>query len=202
MGRDLGIYSAEGEAAMTAPTPPATALLDWLSEWRRDGLTRGGAIDRFLQLPPVDVDDMIGQWQRWELPTDHTIDRLLADFGLYGKTFVSADECYPLVMIDRNGSHYSINPLFVPLHLLFAYPSLFNQSIAHLFVRYCGRLFATKKPKAILRPVALGGTVSAAMIYDAKPVIDHFRRIDDQTCICLMEYRHFDRPLFFLLTRI
>lgn len=186
---------------MQTPPPNRTTVPDWLSHWKREGLSREDAIDRFLNLPPMEIDDMIGQWKRSELATSHHFDIPLSSFGLYGKNFVSADECYPLVMTTGAGGQYFLNPRFVPLHLLYAHPSLFNNAAVPMLARCFGRLFATKKPKALLRPVALGGTISAAMIYDDKPIIDHFRRIDDQTCVGLMEYRHFDRPIFFLMTR-
>jgi hypothetical protein len=38
------------------------------------------------------------------------------------------------------------------------------------------------------------------MIYDRKPITDHFRRIDDRD-LGLMEMRGMARPFFFLLAR-
>ncbi len=42
---------------------------------------------------------------------------------------------------------------------------------------------------AVLRRVEFRGQVSAAMIYDRRPIIDHFRRIDDQTVMGIMDQR-------------
>jgi hypothetical protein len=39
------------------------------------------------------------------------------------------------------------------------------------------------------------------MIYDAKPINDVFRRVDDDTVLGLMDYRKWGRPYFFLLHR-
>ena len=39
------------------------------------------------------------------------------------------------------------------------------------------------------------------MIYDRKPIIDYFRKIDDDRVLGLMEMRGMERPFFFLLTR-
>ena len=39
------------------------------------------------------------------------------------------------------------------------------------------------------------------MIYDRQPIVDHFRRIDDDRVLGLMEMRGMERPFFFLLTR-
>ena len=46
------------------------------------------------------------------------------------------------------------------------------------------------------------GKHSAAMIYDRKPIIDYFRKIDDDRVLGLMEMRGMERPFFFLLTRV
>ncbi len=39
------------------------------------------------------------------------------------------------------------------------------------------------------------------MIYDAHPINDVFRRIDDNTLLGLMDYREFAAPFFFILER-
>jgi hypothetical protein len=39
------------------------------------------------------------------------------------------------------------------------------------------------------------------MIYDRQPIVDHFRRIDSDRVLGLMEMRGMERPYFFLLTR-
>ncbi|HNI70658.1 MAG TPA: DUF4334 domain-containing protein, partial [Marmoricola sp.] len=57
------------------------------------------------------------------------------------------------------------------------------------------------KPRARLREVAHRGVVSAAMIYDTQPIIDHFRRIDDHTILGLMDARGMAMPYFFILDR-
>ncbi|MUO78909.1 DUF4334 domain-containing protein [Agrobacterium vitis] len=181
-------------------TTQVFADTDWLIQWQQHGTTGEEAIARFLHLPALEVDDMIGMWVGQELATNHPIDGLMPPFGWHGKNFVSADEGHPLIMRDRFG-FYPLNPFFIPLRLLLASPRLFNNAVGRTVVRNLGRFFASGRPKARLRPVALGGTVSAAMIYDEKPIIDHFRRIDDRRCLGLMEHRDFDRPFFFLLTR-
>jgi len=53
---------------------------------------------------------------------------------------------------------------------------------------------------ARLRQIEYRGVVSAAMIYDRLPIIDHFRAIDDDTLMGLMETRG-RRGAAFYLTR-
>lgn len=59
----------------------------------------------------------------------------------------------------------------------------------------------TKEPKARLRMTEYRGVVSATMIYDALPIHDVFRRVDDETVIGAMDLRGHDRPYFFFLRR-
>ena len=39
------------------------------------------------------------------------------------------------------------------------------------------------------------------MIYDRQPIVDHFRRIENDRVLGLMEMRGMERPYFFLLAR-
>ncbi|CAJ1586868.1 DUF4334 domain-containing protein [[Mycobacterium] wendilense] len=52
-----------------------------------------------------------------------------------------------------------------------------------------------------LRMVEYRGVLSATMIYDALPINDHFRLIDDDTVLGVMDMRGLDRPLMFVLRR-
>jgi len=45
------------------------------------------------------------------------------------------------------------------------------------------------------------GKVSAAMVYDRQPIIDLFRKIDENTVLGMMDYKRMERPYFFRLSR-
>jgi hypothetical protein len=62
-------------------------------------------------------------------------------------------------------------------------------------------LMYTDKPKARLRTVEHRGVATAAMVYDALPIIDVFRRVDADTLLGLMDLRGLPQPFFFLLRR-
>lgn len=59
----------------------------------------------------------------------------------------------------------------------------------------------TREPRARLRLVEFRGKLGAAMIYDDKPIIDHFRREDAATLLGLMDLRGMAQPFFFRLRR-
>jgi hypothetical protein len=55
---------------------------------------------------------------------------------------------------------------------------------------------------ARLREMHFRGKVSAAMLYDKRPLIDHFRRVDDDTVIGLADEKGKPATYFFHLTRV
>lgn len=56
--------------------------------------------------------------------------------------------------------------------------------------------------KASLRVVLYRGTPTATMIYDKHPIFDHFRKVDDDTVVGVMERKGQAWPLFFWLRRL
>jgi hypothetical protein len=62
-------------------------------------------------------------------------------------------------------------------------------------------VIATTKPHARLRLTEYRGVVSATMCYDALPVNDVFRKVDDQTLLAVMDLRGMERPFLFVLRR-
>ncbi|MGP5081194.1 DUF4334 domain-containing protein, partial [Corynebacterium variabile] len=57
------------------------------------------------------------------------------------------------------------------------------------------------KPAARLRMVEYRGVVSGTMVYDALPVNDHIRRVDEDTLFGAMDFRALDEPFMFTLHR-
>lgn len=57
-------------------------------------------------------------------------------------------------------------------------------------------------PVASIKTVAFEGVASAAMIYDDQPIVDHFRRINDDSLMGLMAMRDDDRFYVFELERV
>jgi hypothetical protein len=55
--------------------------------------------------------------------------------------------------------------------------------------------------QAMLRAVAYRGVVTATMIYDQYPILDHFRRIADDLVLGVMDRKGEEMPLFFWLRR-
>lgn len=70
-----------------------------------------------------------------------------------------------------------------------------------------GNLYSNKeigKGEASLWPVGFRGEVTASMVYDGQPVIDHFKRVDERTLMGVMNGKTSlvrDRHFYFYLER-
>jgi hypothetical protein len=194
------VVAAGGPAANVPPS----GTEDGGAAARLAALQRGtdtdGALAFFDGLPGVTVAEMLGGWRGEGLPTGHRLDGLLERFGWRGKRFDSADDGHPLVF-DTAAGAIDLHPAFVPMPLVLRYPRWFGTELFAGAFRAVAPLLRTRRPRARLRPVEHRGVVSAAMIYDDLPVCDHFRRVDADTRLGLMDSRGMRRPFFFVLRR-
>ncbi|MFT3660272.1 MAG: DUF4334 domain-containing protein [Gordonia sp. (in: high G+C Gram-positive bacteria)] len=153
----------------------------------------------FDALEPVTAEQILGRWHGSEVPTGHPLDGLLDVSGWYGKEFVDTETVHPL-LFGRPGALWAVNPKLMPLGLLnrlgTRFPRWLPPGGTALF-----RLAATGSPRARLREVEFRGRVGAAMVYDDLPIIDHFRRLDDDALLGAMDLRGSRSPYFFLLER-
>ncbi len=160
-------------------------------------MTPDAALAWFDGLPAVAVDEMIGSWRGEDIPTGHPFDGKLAAVRWWGKRFDSAEAVHPLVHQTGGGRCYCVNPALLPLGLAQALPT---PLIAALFpvLRFA---LGTRAPAARLRTTTYRGVNTATMIYDAKPINDVFRRIDDTSVLGLMDQRGAAAPFFFKLSK-
>ena len=152
----------------------------------------------FAALPPVPVGMLTGFWQGRTVATGHPVDEILGASSWIGKEFLAPDEVHPLVHEGAFG-RYRLNPGLVPLALarrlgLARWPG------APAAFRVLGWLLATRRPRARLRMIDDRGAMTSAMIYDQRPIIDVFRKVDDDTVMGRMDERGHP-PAFFVLTR-
>jgi hypothetical protein len=174
--------------------------MPWLKTWAEDGWSADTAVGAFERLPPVAVEQMIGTWRGTELPTGHPLDGLLALYGWRGKRFKDADTVDPL-LFARDDQVLALDPGRMPLGLALSLPRIVRTDAAAGLFKAILPLLAIHAPKARLRRVERGGQMSAAMIYDDLPIIDHFRKVDETRVLGLMDLRLTPAPFFFLLTR-
>jgi hypothetical protein len=155
----------------------------------------------FDALSPVQVPEMTGAWRGREIPTGNPLDGLLGRFGWHGKRFDGPDEAHPLLFDDGRGGVVGINPALLPLSIAVRCAGLFRNPVAAALFRSTLPVLRTSRPRARLRMTEYRGVVSATMIYDALPVHDVFRRVDDDTLVAAMDLRGLDQPFLFVLRR-
>jgi Domain of unknown function (DUF4334)/GXWXG protein len=155
----------------------------------------------FDALPPIPVTEMFGSWRGAGLQTGHPLDGLLEIFGRHGKRFEGSEDVHPLVFDRLDGSVFSINPSLIPLGFAVRYPKALRHPIVSGLCRLFRFALRTKKPRARLRMMEYRGVVSATMIYDALPINDVFRKVNDNTVLGAMDFRLIRQPFFFVLRR-
>ena len=158
------------------------------------------ALALFDALDPVDLNFMTGDWQGSGIHTGHPMDGLLETYAWHGKTFVSPDEVHPLIFEDGRGRLFAVNAALMPMGLALRMPALKWKIMRPVF-RLGKFLLGTKKSGARLRMLEHRGKFSATMIYDAQPINDVFRRLDENTVLGLMDLKGCPQPFFFLLRR-
>lgn len=152
----------------------------------------------FLSLGPVGVERLTGFWRGRSVETGHPVNDLLRISGWIGKEFLSGEAVHPLVHEGAFG-RYRMNPGLVPLGLIRALGMARWPWMAGA-VLIAGPLLATNVPRARLRMIDDRGTLTAAMVYDQRPIIDVFRAVDAGTVMGRMDERG-QAPAFFVLHR-
>jgi hypothetical protein len=157
----------------------------------------------FDGLEAVAPDALVGLWRGAEFPTRHPLDGFLTAAGWYGKRFDDAETVHPLLFWAGDRRHvFALDPARVPLgSLALDAAAHWPKSTLHGLELAARPMLETHAPNARHREVSHRGVVSAAMIYDDQPIIDHFRRIDDDTVLGVMDMRGLAQPFFFLLLR-
>lgn len=178
------------------PEPPP-----WMGAWERHGTTTAAALARFDALPGATVDACLGRWRGSGLPTGHLLDGLLEALGWWGKDFVDAETIHPLLFRGRDGRPGPVAPIPFLVRWILRYPGLMRGRAARAAFAAARPLLRTSEPKARLRAMEHRGVVGAAMIYDGLPIIDHFRAVDEDTLLGLMDLRGMAKPYFFVLRR-
>lgn len=172
----------------------------WLAE-HADGVDAAEALAFFDSLPAVSVGEMTGRWRGNGLPTGSPLDGLLEASGWYGKEFLDEESVHPLLFRDRSGVPRPVDPGWLPMPLLRDYAGFAHVWVVRAAFAGLKPLLWTTRPKARLRAIEHRGVVTAAMVYDALPVIDVFRRVGPDVLLCAMDMRGLPDPFLFVLRR-
>lgn len=158
------------------------------------------AFEYFDRCDAVDIEFMLGRWKGSGFPAQHPLDGLLETYGWYGKEFISADIVHPLLFKRGTKAPYQLTSQGLPLKTILKYPI----ALPPLFIPILTPvkwILNQKKPTARLREMNYRGKVSVGMVYDYQPIIDHFRKIDPETMLGVMDCKYLEGPFFFQLHR-
>jgi hypothetical protein len=158
-------------------------------------------LEEFQRLPPIDPREMIGLWEGRGIPANHPFDGVLENLGWFGKQFTSDSRADALLFRSDEHKLISIDPARIPLRLALRFHKLGRTRAARIVFPYLQRVFMAKGPVASLETTLFQGVASAAMAYDSHPIVDHFRRIDENRIMGAMTIRGYDRIYFFELAR-
>lgn len=159
------------------------------------------ALALFDSLPPLLPAELIGLWQGHGLPTGHPLDGVLENLGWYGKRFHGDRRADALLFRWGERRLVPIDPAKIPVGLALHLSGFGRSRAGHNLFSHLMRGLRAHGPVAKVRRVGFRGVESAAMAYDCKPILDHFRRLDDHRVLGVMEIAGDERHYFFVLER-
>ena len=74
--------------------------------------------------------------------------------------------------------------------------------IARNLFSYLKHRLRARGPVASLKAIVFSGVESAAMVYDDQPIVDYFRRVDEERVMGAMKITGDERICFFELERV
>jgi hypothetical protein len=173
-----------GDPGMGSGAQPA-----WLEAWCADGTDPAEALARFDGLGPVAMEEMFGRWRGRSCPTGHPLDGVLEALGWYGKAFAPPDLAHPLLFRTRSGGIAPLDPARLPDGIAMRWPGLARSGPVQRAFAVLEPVLTTHRPGAHLKRIRYRGVESTAMIYDRKPITDHFRKIAPGSVLGLMDMR-------------
>jgi hypothetical protein len=158
------------------------------------------ALELFDSLDSVDLPFMMGRWRGSEITTGHPQDGVLAATRWYGKEFEDPETVHPLLHRTGSGQLFRVRPRPKLVYMSLRMPILKSKAFRPLSLLIT-RLLKTNQSQARARMIEYRGKVSATMVYDFLPINDHFRRIDENTVLGMMDFKGLENPFPFVLRR-
>lgn len=156
----------------------------------------------FRSLEPVRPEDLVGLWKGDGHPSGHPLDGVLDNLHWFGKRFHPDMRADALLFEGEPGRLVPIDPKFFPIRLASTFARFGRSARAwNLFSRIRPRLRA-RGTTASLQIRMDDGAMTAAMVYDRQPIVDYFRRINDQELAGMMVVERDPRRFFFRLTKV
>ena len=166
---------------------------------QNEQMSTDDAMALFDRLEPATAEQMIGHWRGEGIDTGHPMDGMLESSYWHGKVFESPEAVHPLVHNMPIWGRVSVNPALLPIRLSTALPM--RDTLAPFLFPMLAPLVRSRRARARLRTVEFRGRYCAAMVYDAKAIIDVFAQYDRDTLLGWMDSKGMTQPYFFKLFR-
>ncbi|CUX71024.1 MULTISPECIES: GXWXG domain-containing protein [Agrobacterium] len=152
----------------------------------------------FDELDPVSTDFLIGRWKGFVIATDHPMDSLLDTLGWYGKVFKGVEDAHPLIVHSLDGTElFAIDPSRLPLSVnATSVPEAVSE-----FTKLSRADLRTSFSGGRLRTVRYREKLTGSLLYDARPILDHFAKIDANTILGIMDFKDIPQAGAFVLER-
>lgn len=156
----------------------------------------------FDSLQPVEPEAIHGLWRGRGLATGHPLDGVLENLGWYGKRFHPDGRADALLFFWDEHRLIPVDPAGIPVRLALRFGGIGRQRIAKSLFSYLVKAMRAKATVAEVRNVRFRGVTSSGMAYDRQPIIDHFRKVNDNRLLGAMSIAGDERHYFFWLDRV
>lgn len=160
------------------------------------------ALDQFRRLLPVTPSNLIGLWQGRGIASGHPLDGVLENLGWFGKRFTPQLRADALLFRSAQRHLIAIDPSPIPLGLALRFHRMGRTRAAQNLFSHLQRVLRAQGPTAAVTMSTFDGVSSAAMVYDRKPITDHFRQFDKDRMMGAMVIVGDPRLYFFELRRV
>jgi hypothetical protein len=156
----------------------------------------------FDSLQPVEPEAIHGLWRGRGLVTRHPLDGVLENLGWYGKRFHPDGRADALLFFWDEHRLIPVDPAGIPVRFALRFGGIGRRRIAKSLFSYLVKAMRAKATVAEVRNVRFRGVTSSGMAYDRQPIIDHFRKVNDNRLLGAMSIAGDERHYFFWLDRV
>ncbi|GAA2725295.1 GXWXG domain-containing protein [Cellulomonas aerilata] len=185
---------------LPGPGAPDDAAERWLLAHRR-GTDADTALRFFDRCAAIEPEEVVGRWHGSGWHTGHPWDGLLEAMGWYGKDVDDPEHVRPTLFRDGRGDPVPVDPVLAPVSLIRLFPQGLRRSGLPAAFRAVVPLLRSPRPAGRIRSVQTRGVVSAALVYDAVPIVDALRRVAPDLLLGAADIRGEPAPLMFVLRR-
>ncbi|MBW9064550.1 DUF4334 domain-containing protein [Rhizobium herbae] len=159
-------------------------------------------LEEFRRLSPVQPRELVGLWKGHGLSAGHPFDGVLENLGWFGKRFMRDMRADALLFCSGERRLTAIDPKWIPVQLALRFHGFGLTGTARNLFSHLQPCLRARGPVASVKTMVFDGVESAAMVYDDQPIVDYFRRIDEERVMGAMKITGDERIYFFELERV